>query len=156
MKEIELLKSMWKSKTDTNKKIKRKTEYIVPEISYINEVGSLHNEHWVYKVPYAYTEALDIKYEQRMKDKKPYMIWTQGPVISFKDGDFLTKKDDKNALQVIYSQPMGWDTSKNEMYQGSITYDYFEINNGKHIKTKTNTCNQMQLLELLIYGKKHC
>ena len=64
MEELEYLKSLW------SRKIKRKTKLIVPEVKYQNLKGSLNNENWKFKVPYAFREALDIKFEQRMKDKK--------------------------------------------------------------------------------------
>jgi len=154
MNELEHLKSMWKKKSDEEFKINRTTELIVPKITFSNEKNSLHNENWFYKVPFSYREALDVKYEQRIKNKKSYMVWTQGPILRFKDGDFLTAKNEKNSLQILFSQPMGWDVSKNEMHEGSVTYDYFDIKDGKHVKIKTSTCSQMQFLEMLIYGNK--
>ena len=140
---------MWQSG-----KLCRKTNLIVPKVTYSNMTGSLNNEHWEYKVPYAFIEALDIKYEQRMKDKKPYMVWTQGPILSFKLGDLLTTRDEKKSAQVRFANQMSWNESKNEMYEGNVFFDVFEINNGKYIKTRNNTCNQMQFLEMLIYPER--
>lgn len=114
--------------------------------------GSLNNEHWEYNVPFAFRDTLDIKHEQRMKDKKPYMVWTQGPILSFKKGDLLTARNGRKAVQVQFAKPMGWDASKNEMDEGTVVYDDFNIINGKYIKYRHNTCSQMQFLEMLIYG----
>jgi len=152
MHELESLKSMWA------KKVKRKTDLIIPKISYDNEynIGSLNNENWYFKVPYAFREALDIKYEERKKDKKGYMIWTQGPILSFKDGDSFTAKDNQTSLQVKFSNPMGWDSAKGEMYQGSIVFDEFSMNDQKYIKKNQHSCNQMQFLKILINGVINC
>ena len=150
MKELDHLKSMW------SHKIKRKTDLIVSNITYSGTSGSLNNEGWSYKVPYAFRDALDIKYEQRMKDKKPYMVWTQGPILSFKDGDVLTDIDNKKAVQVLFANRMGWDTTNDKMYEGNVVYDTFKITNGQYIKGEQKTCSQMQFLSLLIYGSKSC
>lgn len=93
MELLEHLESMWDSK------VKRKVPTI-PIVSYDTElsVGSLSNEDWYFKVPYAFREALDLKYEERKKNKKSYMVWTQGPILSFKDGDSFTARDNKTAL----------------------------------------------------------
>ncbi|MGL4767464.1 MAG: hypothetical protein ACRCV6_05230 [Formosimonas sp.] len=116
MNELDYLRSMWAAK------VKRGTKLIVPKITYIKQNGSLNNNEWAFNVPYAFRDSLDIKYEERKKDKKPYMIWTQGTVLNFKEGDFLQSKDFTRALQVQFSSPMGWDSSKGEMYQGSVLY----------------------------------
>ena len=102
MQIIEHLESMWASK------ISRKTPTI-PEVSYDTElsVGSLNNDDWFFKVPYAFREALDLKFEERKKNKKGYMVWTQGPILSFKNGDFFTAKNGSTALQVQFADPMG-------------------------------------------------
>ena len=150
MKELDHLKSMW------SHKVKRKTDLIVPKITYSDTTGSLNNEVWEYKVPFAFRDALDIKYEQRMKDKKPYMVWTQGPILNFKNGDLLTDKNNKKAVQVLFANRMGWDTINDKMYEGSIVYDTFKITNGEYIKEPQQKCSQMQFLALLIYGTSHC
>ena len=146
MKELDHLKSMW------SHKIKRKTDLIVSKITYSGNTGSLNNESWAYQVPFAFRDALDIKYEQRMKDKKPYMIWTQGPILNFKDGDVLTDKNNKKAVQVLFANRMGWDTTSNKMYEGNVVYDTFKITSGEYIKGEQKTCSQMQFLSLLVCG----
>lgn len=117
MQILEQLESMWAPK------VKRKVPTI-PEVKFDTElgVGTLDNDDWFFKVPYAFREALDIKFEERKKDKKGYMVWTQGPILSFKDGDTFTAQNEKSSLQVKFSNPMGWDPDKNKMYQGSIVF----------------------------------
>jgi len=150
MQELEHLRSMWKHK------IKRKTDLIVSRVTYVNMSGSLNNEHWEFKVPYAFRDALDIKYEQRRKDKKPYRVWTQGPILSFKEGDVLTSANKSKSVQVQFSNCMGWDTSKDEMYEGNVVYEKYGITDGIYSEGGHVTCTQMQFLELLICGKYEC
>ena len=148
---LEHFESMWAPK------IKRKL-VTVPTVSYSAElrIGSLNNEDWHFKVPYAFREALDLKYEKRMKDKKTYMTWTQGPILKFKNGDSFISKYYKTAIQVQFSSPMGWDSTKNEMYQGSIVFDQFSINDHKYTKLKRYSCSQMEFLKILVNGVKAC
>jgi hypothetical protein len=147
MQLLEHLESMWAPK------IKRKVPTI-PTVKYDVElsVGALDNDDWYFKVPYAFREALDIKYEERKKDKKGYMVWTQGPILSFKDGDSFTDKNGSSALQVKFANPMGWDPDKKQMYQGSIVFDIFEVNGQKYTKINQHSCNQMEFLKILICG----
>ncbi len=146
MNELEYLKSMWASK------VKRKTNLIIPQVTYVNREGSLNNNHWAYKVSYAFRSALDIMYQERRKDKKPYMVWTQGPLIAFKEGDVLTSQDGSKVLQVRYAKPMSWDTSNNKMDEGFINFTEFEQSTTTLSEAGEHICNQMQFLELLIYG----
>jgi len=146
MKELDHLKSMWAPKT------KRKTKLIVPGISYSNELGSLKNESWFFDVKYAFRDALDIKYEKRMKDKKPCMVWTQGPILAFGGGDTIHSRDGKRAVQVLFATQMGWDPDKAEMYQGSVAYQEFSVAGHVSVKAGEHTCTQMQFLRLLISG----
>ncbi|KAB7694367.1 hypothetical protein [Plesiomonas shigelloides] len=146
MNEINLLRSMWKDRT------KRSTQLIVKGITFNGETGSLNNTHWKYEVGYSFRDALDLKYEQRMKNKKPYMVWTQGPIVCFKEGDVINSTCKTKALQVKFSDRMGWDTTKNEMYEGSVTYTEYSIENNSLTLLRENRCTQMEFLELLIYG----
>jgi hypothetical protein len=147
MNELEHLRSMWA------RKIKRQTDLIVPKVTYDGWEGSLNNESWEFKVTYAFRDALDIKYEERKKSKKTYMLWTQGPILRFKDGDLIHSKDGKRAVQVQFAQPMGWDSTNNEMYQGSVVYSEFAVSGNSLSKTSERSCTQMQFLQLLIHGK---
>lgn len=145
--ELALLKSMW------GEKVSRETQLIIPSIVDKNKNGESNDSHWKYRVGYAFRDALDIKYEQRKKNKKPYMIWTQGPILSFKEGDLLFTSCGLYAVQVKYADSMGWDVAKAVMYQGSVTFDEFDFIAGTWSKIKTNTLTQMEFLEMLIYGK---
>lgn len=145
MKEIELLKSIWKERTS------RKNTLIVP-VTCDSMSGSLNNEHWYFNVPYAFREALDIRYLRRVKNKIPFMAWTQGPLISFTEGDVLTANNNQTSLQVKFAQSMGWDPALSEMYQGSVVFDEFTIAEGVFIHKQRYSCNQMEFLETLITG----
>lgn len=146
MNEIEHLKSMWGSK------VKRKTDLIVPQVTYKDRRGSLHNDSWAFKVTYSFREALDIKYEERRKNKKPYMVWTQGPIISFKEGDLIHSKNGSRSVQVRIASQMGWDTTKEEMYQGNVIYSEYAASGNSVSKPAEHTCTQMEFLQLLING----
>ena len=56
---------------------------------------------WAFILPKAFSSALDISLETRMKNKKPYDVWTQGENFSFKEGD--TFYDNVSA----YTKPWG-------------------------------------------------
>ena len=147
MKELEILKSLWDVKTKTGRrKSVREPTLIVPHIDTKNSRDDFCHENWFFNVSYAFREALDIKYEERKKDKKSYWLWTQGPYLSFKDGDTLRSRDNKIALQVKYANSMGWDTVKQEMYQGSIVFDKFNVDGHKHTPVSQHSCNEMEFL----------
>ena len=146
MNELNHLKSMW------GPKVKRKADLIVPKVSYEDGQGSLNNDSWAFNVTYAFREALDIKYEERKKNNRLYKVWTQGPIISFKEGDILHSKDGKRSVQVRFAQQMGWDANKEQMYQGSVVYSTYDVSGDSLTKAREHTCTQMQFLQLLIYG----
>ncbi|WP_444891798.1 hypothetical protein ACJJIE_00095 (plasmid) [Microbulbifer sp. TRSA001] len=146
MEEIKLLESMWKARSS------RKTTLIVPEVKCDKLNRSLSNEHWAFHVPYAFRDALDIRYDQRIKDKKKYMVWTQGPILKFKEGDTLRSKDGKTSVQVNSANQMGWDTEKNEMYPGVVIYKKHNVVDGVYTKAGDYLTCQMEFLKLLIYG----
>lgn len=149
MGELELLKSMWAHK------VKRNTKLIVSEVTYDQGKGHLNNDHWHFQVPYAFRDALDLKYEQRMKNKKPYMVWTQGPLLRFKDGDVLTSKCGTKAVQVKYANGMGWDTAVDQMYEGSVVFESFDIKDGSYISSGEKNVTQMQFLNMVIHGENY-
>ncbi|RZF81281.1 hypothetical protein EXT43_12650 [Pseudoalteromonas sp. CO109Y] len=149
---LKYLKLMWP--TDSKSKIKRElAEY--PSVyfnSALNE-GSFNNDSWFYQVPYTFRDALDIKYEQRVKDKKPYMVWTQGPILKFKMGDTFPSKNGISTIQVQYGEQMGWDREKDEMFLGSVVFDLFEHVNNQYFFKQRYQCDQMMFLQLLITGE---
>ncbi|MFA0813536.1 hypothetical protein [Microbulbifer epialgicus] len=150
VEEIDLLKSMWKSRCT------RDTILIVPKVVHGRLNISLDNEHWAFHVPYAFRDALDIRYDQRVKKKKKYMVWTQGPILKFKEGDTLKSRDGKTSVQVSSANRMGWDTEKNEMYRGVVIYKKHNIVDGVYTKAGDYLTCQMEFLKLLIYGKNSC
>lgn len=147
MRELELLRSMW------GQKIRRKLELIVPEVTYSGTEGSLNNEFWAFKVPYAFRDALDIKYEERKRNKQSYMVWTQGPLLRFRAGDLMHSKDNSRGVQVNLATPIIWDTKEDAMFEGSVTYLEYSTVVSSYGKVQTKACTQMQFLELLIHGK---
>ena len=154
MNELEHLKSIWPMKGDGNKtKVKRKTDLIVPCVIYDGKNGSLNNDSWAFKVTFHFREALDIKYEERKKDKKAFMVWTQGPFLSFKEGDMLHSKDGKQAVQVLSADRMSWDSKKAKMYEGAVVYTSLLKSDGSFTRLDKQTCTQMQFLKLLIRGE---
>ena len=146
MNELKLLRSMWASK------VKRKTDLIVPQVTHLGKDHSLNNHIWTFKVAFEFRNALDIKYEERKKEKKPYMIWTQGPFLNFKEADLIHSQDESRALQVQFATPVAWDSEKNEMYQGHVDYIEYIITNQLFTKVNEQVCTQMQFLQLLIKG----
>jgi hypothetical protein len=144
--EQELLKSLWKHP------IRRSTELIVPDITYDLNKGSLNNESWYFKVPYAFRDHLDIKYEQRIKDKMAHMVWTQGPILNFRLGDVFHSADGNYSLQVESASPMEWDSDLEEMIPGYVMFKKYTVEGSKHFLKETVNLNQMEFLDLLING----
>lgn len=147
MNELELLESMWAEN------VKRKTDLIVPKITFEGQIGYLNNGSWVFDVSYPFRKALDLKYEQRKKNKIPYMIWTQGPFLCFKEGDLIHSRDGAKALQVLSAESVAWEPSMQKMYQGQVVYNEYAISDKIFTNLNEHTCTQMQFLQLLIYGK---
>jgi len=139
------LKSMWAPQ------VKRSTQLIV-DVSYKEKKGCLHNPDWAFEVPYAFRDALDLSYDQRLKNKIPYMVWTQGPVLKFKEGDVFHEKSTNNLLQVGYATTMGWDTQRNEMFQGIVNFTTYQQKTDCFHKLDEGSLNQMDFLALLING----
>ena len=135
-------------------KVRRKTKLIVPLVTYENNRGSLNNKNWAYNVSYAFRDALDIKYELRVQNKISSMEWTQGPILSFKQGDVFHSKAGDKMVQVRFANQMGWDANNNKMYQGSVVFSEFLHNGNLFNKSIDRTVTQMQFLQLLISG--HC
>ncbi len=129
----------------------RMVNLLVSEEKLHNQTN-LEYDNWKFSIPYAFREALDLRYEQRTKNKKKYMVWTQGPCLRFKEGDILHSKCGSFALQIRYALPMGWDEEKDLMYEGTVLFDVFEINNGKYSKQFSHQVTQLEYLKILVYG----
>ena len=83
------------------------------------------------------------------------MVWTQGPLLRFKDGDFLTSKCGTKAVQVKYANGMGWDTAVDQMYEGSVVFESFDIKDGSYISSGEKNVTQMQFLNMVIHGENY-
>ncbi|WP_234494609.1 hypothetical protein [Vibrio maritimus] len=145
-------------KTNKNRFIRidedKHVAFVVPQITWcpIKQNGSLNNDHWHYNVGFGFREALDLLYIERIRNKRKVRLWTQGPNIAFKEGDFIESRDKNKAIQVIYADAMGWDTTKNNMFYGSVTYKVYERSINGLAVTKQNTATQLEFLEILIGG----
>lgn len=134
--------------------VRRSTDLIVPSVTYKDREGSLNNEDWHFHVPYAFRDALDIRYEERVKKGKKYKVWTQGPFLSFSKGDLLHSRDGKTVLQITFSSPAGWDGAKDEPYEGIVTFDEFDMTDTPEplVKRGQRSMSQFEFLQLLIEG----
>ena len=151
--------------TLTKQRVQRKTKLLVSkEPSKDDRKSCLSNDQWFFVVPYAFRDALDIKYQERVKTVKSkdldsktqehryrYSVWTQGRLISFKEGDLLTSKDNEYFVQVNHANPMGWDPSANKMYFGSVNYSLYLKAAGIKLVCSEGV-NQLEFLNLLING----
>lgn len=147
MNELKHLCSMWK------RNAKRSLSLIVDSISYDFDLqkGVIESPDWCFEVPYAFKDALDIKYQQRVKNKKKYYVWTQGGLLSFKEGDTLHSKCGKITLQVQHAQPMGWDVDKDQVYLGSVVYKKYSSEK-KEYAVEEHSCSQVDFLSLIIHN----
>ncbi|MCW3171403.1 hypothetical protein [Shewanella subflava] len=142
MKEIDLIQKIGS---------KRRATRSVDLIAKI-KMDHLDTNHWVYPIGYGFRDAIDIRYDERVKDKKKYMVWTQGPIISFKEGDFICSGCKCFALQVEFAQPMGWNVEKDLMYLGNVVFKFFKQKAGKFALYSKYECDQVGFLALLING----
>lgn len=149
------LRSLWPrhdKKKNAWVRVPRSTELIVPRVEFAGGQGHLQNEHWAYVVDYPFSDAIDIKFEQRVQGDKSWMVWTQGPLLRFGVGDILHRRDRKGMVQVQFATPMGWDAQTNDMYQGAVVYDEFSSDGGTFKPKRRVSATQMQFLGLLITG----
>ena len=113
--------------------------------------GIFRDVDWAYDVGYCFREALDLSFDKRFKDKKPFYTWTQGFRIYFKEGDLLTSKKGFPTLQVQQGIPMSWDQESKSVDQGQVSYQLF-----KNIRygdiAGIETINQMEFLNILLFG----
>lgn len=125
--------------------------FVVPRITWNSSTqkGSLHNEHWHFIVGYGFREALDLLFMERVRNKKKIGLWSQGCIISFKEGDLIHSRCGQRSVQVKFAAPMGWDEAKNEMYYGTVTYNERNIEKGS---MQSHTLNQLEFLTMLIEG----
>ncbi len=155
MREIELIEKM-----TLNKRVKRSERLITPIM-----LDSLKTECWAFPLSYGFRDALDIRFTEKVttikkvingeevKVQKKHMLWTQGRVIAFKDGDFIINSVRDAAVQVEFAQPMGWDNLKDIMYNGSVIFKLYNIQSGKYFLSGKHECDQLAFLAFLITGE---
>lgn len=146
MKEIHLIRSLFGPQT------KRSLDLIVSSVDSNGPSSKFDNEHWYYSVPFAFRDALDIRLSQRIKAGKPTQTWSQGPYISFSEGDVLTSKDGSTCLQVIQASPVSWDATKGSANEGLVTYKKFAVADSRYEEIAVTTCSQIEFLTLLMLG----
>ena len=94
--------------------------------------GKFLNEHWHYKVDFAFRDALDIQYTKKSENKQFTKEWTQGIYINFKQGDTFHRKDNSECIQIIRSVPTTLN-STGEYQEGTVVYYKYKIDeNGKY------------------------
>ncbi|EHP3506166.1 hypothetical protein NMT31_000286 [Vibrio cholerae] len=125
--------------------------FVVPAVTWDknSQTGSLNNDHWNFKVGYCFREALDLFFMERKRNNKKVNLWSQGCIVSFKEGDLLYSRCGERAVQVKFASAMGWDETVNSMYYGSVTYDEMDLINKS---SKVKTLNQLEFLKMLIEG----
>lgn len=150
---IEIRKSKGKDQFDRLDEDKE-VPFVVPRVTWNSEAmtGSLNNEHWEFNVSYAFRDALDLRYIERIRDKKKVNLWTQGALLSFKEGDLITSRCKSKTLQVKLANPMGWDADNNEMYYGSVTFKFYGAEGGGFNCIYEKNVTQLEFLEMLIKG----
>lgn len=159
-KEAEHLEKLWKLATEKETgeqyyRANKSTKLIVPEVTFSqeNRTGSLNNDHWTFNVPYAFRDALGLSFDQRFKDKKPYMVWVQSPYIDFKEGDSLKSKTGEISLSVKMATPMSRNRRTHAIDYGMVDFQILKRDaNGKMHYHSMKTMTQYEFLQTLIYG----
>lgn len=101
MRELNLLASL-----AATGRLKRGRRLLVQDLQYEGTTGHWRTAEWAYAVPYAFREALDIRFLLRMEHKQEVMRWTQGPLLAFSAGDVLHRCDGSGCVQVVFARPM--------------------------------------------------
>lgn len=135
--------------------VRRSKVLIVGSSSYDDAEGGFQNEHWAYKVPFAFRDALDIQLSKLQKTEHKqthyYCAWTQGCLLNFSSGDFFQAVGDTPCLQVAFAKPVVLNTVNGVMDDGEVTYELFE----KRGLGEFFTVSQFEFLRVLIYGIQH-
>ncbi|MBY0436621.1 MAG: hypothetical protein K2W80_00415 [Burkholderiales bacterium] len=145
MKELDLLREIGRQPGS------RSATLIVPQVSYLNGVGSLNNDGWAFTVPYAFREALDLKYVKRSGHSGSAMVWTQGAAIAFRASDVLYSKDERTLVQIINAEPVSWDANTRDMKEGYVSFTSRDVSS-LDIWHETVT-TQLGFLAMLITGR---
>lgn len=154
---IKAIQHIIDTRVQKNKKTFRRLDedkdvpFVVPFVSWDREKkeGSLNNEHWKFQVNYGFREALDLLFIDRVRNKQKVNLWSQGCIISFKEGDLINSHCGRRSVQVKFAVSMGWNNEKNEMDYGLATYKEMDLVSGL---SKTKTLNQLEFLNMLIEG----
>ncbi len=158
-KEAKHLEALWKLVTEKETgnqyyRAKKSTKLIVPQVTFCQEArtGNLHNDSWVFHVPYAFRDALGLSFDQRFKNKKPYMVWVQSPYIDFKEGDSLRSKSGEYSLAVKMATPMSRSRTTHAIDYGLVNFHILKRDDDKMRYHAMKTMTQYEFLQTLIYG----
>lgn len=153
------LDTLWKLATnkETGEQFYRadkSTKLIVSGVSFdeAKKMGQLKNDHWVFSVDYAFRDALGLSFDQRKKNKVPYMVWTQSPYIYFKEGDLLHSKCANYALQVKMSNAVRRVKGSDLIDYGLVEFAILKKTENRYRYHAMKTSTQYEFLRTLIYG----
>lgn len=147
VKEIALLRAIYQDSIN-GKGLKLSKQLIVPKVSYSDNTGCLHNEHWTYNVPYCFSDALDLRFIQFKKNNVCFTQWVQGCVLKFNEGDFFESSMGGLSVQVVSAKPVVINFKTWAMDEGEVVYQFFDRSGlGDLVKV-----SQFEFLERLIYG----
>ncbi len=160
---------LWNQNADTSK-AQRTSELIVGTILKTSSTSFKFIHDWAFDAKYAFRDGLGLKYETRTSSAlKPYLLtserdtlrkghsftmWTQGPILYFKQGDsFNSRLDDSLSIQVQYSDTMGWDPSQSKVHEGLVNFNVYRRSDSgsTHLESK-RVCTQYEFLNILVNG----
>jgi len=162
----QVINQLWQPH-NAEKKISLGSELILA-IKGTNQINfKFNDDNWAYSIPFGIRESLGITYVPRKPRKlKPqhlltpyeeaeqggFGIWQQGPLISFKEGDYFSSKNGKTALQVQFGSRTYWDSELNKPDDGELSLKVFRQEDWKHTEIAELDITQIELLEILKSG----
>lgn len=139
-------------------KVRRSLELIVDDVRYVGNRGELDNPEWAYEVPFAFRDALDIRYQERQEHKQSVYRWTQGPYVAFSPGDLLHHRDTGGCVQVLSSvavrvEPGSGQTGEVQAFRvdaGYVHAQFYQRREGRYFPMQRWSGTQWAFLEGLI------
>ncbi|MEC8081086.1 MAG: hypothetical protein VX148_06365, partial [Pseudomonadota bacterium] len=166
---VKHLHGLWNQNADVSK-AQRSSELIIGAVLRSSETTFQFTHSWAFDAKYAFRDALGLKYETRTASAlKPYLLtsehdplclshsfsmWTQGPVLDFKQGDSFSCRYDKTlSIQVQYSDTMGWDPTQDKLHEGVVNFNVYRRTDSGHTYLESKrVCSQYEFLNILING----
>lgn len=121
----------------------------LPDVSHERSMIEHHHPHKDPLKPYLLTSEHDT-----LRKGHNFFMWTQGPVLYFKQGDYFPSRiDDSLSIQVQYSDTMGWDPTINGVHEGLVNFNvYKRAPDGATNLISRHVCSQYEFLKILING----